>query len=192
MSRLDDVIRQTERIQKVDKDYRAWIFNDDGNIRDDVICLDTLSFLKQIKEAEMEINVSDEWIDKFKKGAYNFYSYNYGAACSHDISIWYKENCPIGVVCVHLYGDARGGFSDFFAVKLDDPCWDNTNAFVGLASFYNEKPQFIELDDRYTADLYFFSETYNVYDSERCEDVGEFFGIEKADVLKEIKAREIA
>ena len=186
MSRLDEVIKQTEMVQKAKN--HAWIFDDDGNILDNVITLDTLQFLREIKEAGLEINVSDEWIKKFKKDAYNFYSYNYGAACSHDISIWYKEDCPVGLVCVHLRGDAASGwFSDYFAIKAPETRYGGDNAYITLAELYNENPQYVDLNDRYSASLDFFRETYNVYDFQNGDSVGDYFGIEKADVLAEIE-----
>ena len=184
MSRLDEVIRETEEVQK--RKNGAWIFDDNGNIKDEVIALDTLQFLKEIKEAGLEINVSDEWVKNFKKDAHNFYSYNYGAACSHDISIWYKENCPVGLVCIHLSGDAASGwFSDFFAVKSSDTY--SSTIFEALNNLYWDNPQTIDLGDRYSITMGFFTETYDVWDYIDQREVGSYFGIEKADVLEEIE-----
>lgn len=185
MTRLEKVIEQVKAIRKVDKKHRAWIYNDEGKIGNNVICGDVLPVLEMLKE--YEVNVNNEWIERFRQGAYNYYGYNYGTCIDSNLSIWYKNNNPMGLVCVHLYGDARGGFSDFFAIKNED--YDNALEFI-----MNEmEMQYIDLDEdgRYTADINIFSETYDVYDNVEGKTIGSFYCIELEDLMNEIK-KEVA
>ena len=45
-----------------------------------------------------------------------------------------------------------------------------------------------DVNDHMVADLNIFSETYNVYDYEKQEDVGEFYELELKDLLEEINS----
>ena len=77
----------------------------------------------------------------------------------------------------NLFGDIRGNYSDYFAVKFDD------GAFYELESLN----QTIDINDRFCADVNLFSELYNVYDYVNQTDIGEFYEIEKSELLKEIE-----
>lgn len=180
MSRLTDVIEEVKASRLGEN--KAWIYDDNGNISNDVICGDIIPYLEELKD--YEIDATDEFISEFKNDAYNYYSYNYGNCIDKDISIWYKNGNPIAIICVHLYGDARCGFSDDFVVEMDgyyDGCV--LTQLLQLESIY----QTVEIDDRYFADISIFSESYEIYDSEKNESVCTDYTIEKKDVLKEIK-----
>ena len=82
------------------------------------------------------------------------------------------------LIMVHLYGDIRGGYSDYFAVKFD-----SMYEFYELESVTQIK----DVKDGMVADLNALRETYNVYDYEKQEDVGEFYCLELEDLLKEIE-----
>lgn len=105
-------------------------------------------------------------------------SVNYGANISNDLNIHYRKDCGIVLFMVHLYGDIRGGYSDYFAVKFDD---DSDDLF-----YLESVTQIKDINDRYFAEINLFREEYNVYDSEKQEDVGEFYVLEAADLLKDI------
>ena len=47
MSRLDDVIKQVKATR-----HTAWIYDDNGNIKDEVITCDVLKFLEDLREFE--------------------------------------------------------------------------------------------------------------------------------------------
>ena len=179
MSKLTNVIEQVKNSRIGDN--VAWIYDGNGHISNDVICGDIIPYLEELKD--YEIDVPDEFISEFKKDADNYYSYNYGANIDKDISIWYKKNSPIAVICVHLYGDARCGFSDDFVVKMDN-YYDNCvlTQLLQLDSVY----QTISITDKYSADVNIFSEEYSVYDYEGNKDLGYFYEIEKEDLLKKI------
>lgn len=176
MSRLDNVIEQVKAVRRIDKNHRAWIFDDNGNIKDNVICGDVLPLLEELKE--YEINVSDEWIEKFREESDGDNTYNWGANICNDLNMNYNKKSGIFLFMVHLYGDIRGGYSDYFAVKFD--------RFDDL--YYLESiTQMKDINDRYVADINLFRECYDVYDTETQDSVGEFFTLEVEDLLKELE-----
>ena len=179
MSRLTNVIDSVKN-SRFGKNA-AWIYDGNGNISVDVICGDIIPYLEEL--LDYEINVTDEFISDFKKDAKNYYSYNYGNCIDKDISIWYKENNPIAVICVHLYGDARWGFSECFVVKMDD-YYDNCvlTQLLQLDSVY----QIVDINDKYSADINIFSEEYDVYDYEKSETIGTYWYTEKKELFEEI------
>lgn len=175
MSRLDKVIEQVKESRKGNN--RAWIFNEDGDIKDNVIVGEVLDILKELKD--YEINVSDEYIKNFEPDDGNN-TYNYGGNISNDLNYEFKKikDGVIIRIMVHLYGDIRGGYSDYFFVKMDSE-YD----FLTLESVY----QYKDITDTLTADIHCFLETYSVYDNEKQEEIGEFCYLEKEDLLKELK-----
>lgn len=178
MTRLESVIAQVKESRKgVNK---PWIFNDDGKIADNVMCCEVLDVLEELKK--YEINVSDEWIENFRNNpkVKGDNTYNFGGNISNDLNMDYMENDDeeeIMLIMVHLFGDIRGGYSDYFAVKFD-----NMYEFYELES----TTQIKSVNDRMVADLNIFSEFYNVYDYENEEDVGSFYCLELEDLLEEI------
>ena len=78
---------------------------------------------------------------------------------------------------VHLYGDIRGGYSEFFALKFD-----NSFEFYSLENWIQSK----DINDQYTATIYLYSECYEVYDYENSEDVGEYYECEVSDLLESL------
>lgn len=178
MTRLESVIAQVKESRK--GVYKPWIFNDDGKIADNVMCCEVLDVLEELKK--YEINVSDEWIENFRNNpkVKGDNTYNFGGNISNDLNMNYMENDDeeeIVLIMVHLFGDIRGGYSDYFAVKFD-----NMYEFYELES----ATQIKSVNDRMVADLNIFSEFYNVYDYENEEDVGSFYCLELEDLLEEI------
>lgn len=179
MTRLENVIEQVKNARK--GEYRPWIFDDNGNVKEDVLCCEVLEMLEELKS--YEINVSDEWIDNFLENpeVKGDNTYNVGANISNDLNMNYlktDEGEEIILFMVHLFGDIRGGYSDYFAVKFD-----NEYQLYELESVTQSK----DVNDHMVADLRIFSDTYSVYDYEKNDDVGEFYYIELEDLLEEIK-----
>lgn len=177
MSRLDDVIKQVKSSR-----HGAWIYDSNGNIKDDVLVGDALPLLEALKDVEMD--VTDEWIDEFLEdpNTEGDNTYNWGANISNDLNFnsGKDENGDdVMVIMVHLHGDIRGGYSDYFVVKcsFEDMYYQFDDAI------YQSK----SINDRYSADINLFSEGYNVYDYETGEDLGEFYELEAEDALKEIE-----
>lgn len=179
MTRLENVIEQV-KASRTGKNH-AWIFNDEGKISDKVVCGEVLDLLEELKE--YEINVSDKWIENFlnNPNVKGDNTYNVNANISNHININYiinTDGTEIMVIMVHLFGDIRTHYTEYFVVKFDD---DYT--FYELESL----TQYIEINDRFTADVSLLSETYNVYDKVNGYDIGEFYEIEKEELLKEIE-----
>lgn len=178
MTRLENVIEQVKEARK--GEHRPWIFNEEGKIADNVMCCEVLDVLEELKE--YEIDVSDEWIENFKNNpkVKGNNTYNWNGNISNDLNMDYMENEDgeeIMLIMVHLYGDIRGGYSDYFAVKFD-----SEYEFYELESATQMK----DVNDHMVADVSIFSETYNVYDYEKQEDVGSFYDFELEDLLEEI------
>ena len=177
-TRLDIVIEEVKNSRKGEN--RAWIFDENGKIKDDVMTCEVLDILEELKD--YEINVTDEWIENFRDNeeVKGDNTYNWGANISNDLNMNYLENSD-GVtmlIMVHLFGDIRGGYSDYFAVKFDSMC-----EFFELES----ATQIKDVNENMGADLNAFSETYSVYDYEKQEDVGEYYCLELEDLLEEIE-----
>lgn len=178
-TRLENVIEQVKDARKGNN--RPWIFDDNGNIKDNVMCGEVLDLLEELKE--YELNVSDEWINQFLENPNlkRDNTYNWGANISNDLNMDYLGDFDdeiIMVIMVHLYGDIRAGYSDYFAIKFD-----SMYELYELESMTQMK----DVSDTMVADINLFSELYNVYDYEKQEDVGEFYHIELEDLLEEIK-----
>lgn len=175
MSRLKRVIEEVKRARIGNS--RPWIFDDNGKIKDEVICGEVLELLDEFQD--YEINVSDKYIKNFLERndikAYN--TYNANAAISNDLDyrILETDDYCIVVMQVHLYGDIRGGYSEFFALKFD-----NSFEFYSLENWIQSK----DINDQYTATIYLYSECYEVYDYENSEDVGEYYECEVSDLLE--------
>ena len=178
MTRLENVIEQVRDARKGVN--RPWIFNDDGKIADNVMCCEVLDVLEELKEYEIE--VSDEWIENFKNNpnVKGDNTYNWNGNISNDLNMDYlvtEDDEEIILIMVHLFGDIRGGYSDYFAVKFDS-----------MYEFYEleSATQIKTVNDHMSADLSIFSEMYNVYNYEKQEDVGSFYCLELEDLLEEI------
>lgn len=176
MSRLDRVMEWVKESRKIKN--KAWIYAEDGKIRDDVICGDVMPLLEELKE--YEIGVTDEYIEAFKRNDKTecYYTYNYNTNVDKDIVMWWREGCPIVIMQIHLGGDATLMWNTDFAVKVD-----------GIDCIYNMESttQIKDINGRYGADIELFSEVYSVYDYEKGETVGDgFYQIEVADLLEEI------
>lgn len=177
-TRLEKVIEQVKDARKGQN--RPWIFDENGKIKDDVMCCEVLDILEDLKD--YEIPVTDEWIENFLNNSEvkGDNTYNWGANISNDLNMDYIgefDDEIIMVIMVHLFGDIRGGYSDYFVVKFDS-----------MYDLYDleSATQIKDVNEHMCADLRAFFETYTVYDYEKGEDVGEFYHIELEDLLEEI------
>lgn len=180
-TRLDKVIEQVKAART--GKHKPWIFNDNGRVADNVMCCEVLDILEELKK--YELNVSDEWIENFKNNpkAKGDNTYNWSGNISNDLNMDYMENDngeEIMLIMVHLYGDVRGNYSDYFAVKFD-----SRYDFYELES----TTQIKTVNDHMVADVTIFSDAYSVYDYEKQEDIGEFYCLALDELLEEIKNR---
>lgn len=181
MTRLEKVIEEVKSVRT--GSGRAWIFDENRNIRDDVLVGDVLPLLEELKE--YEINITDEEIEEFinDEETKGDNTYNWGANISNELLIYSQEHDDeiTMVIAVHLRGDIRANYSDYFAVKMR-----GFYEFYELESMLQHK----NITDTLVADINLMDEGYGVYDYEHDNDLGEFYEVEIKDVLSEITARQ--
>ena len=178
MTRLERVIEEVKGARQ--GKYRPWIYNENGQMKDTVICGEILDLLEELKDYEIE--ATDEWIQKFiyDKNTKGYNTYNYGANISNDLQyhIQETENSYTIVIAVHLRGDIRCGYSDYFAVKFEDFYeWNDLES----------KRQHKMITDTLEADIDIMTECYEVYDYSTDDYVGSFYQVEIKDLLEAIK-----
>lgn len=183
MTRLESVIEQVKAARQGEN--KAWIFDDNGRIHDSVLCGEVLDLLEELKDYEKE--VSDEWINKFiyAEDTKGYNTYNWGANISNDLNYHVRETEAefIMAIAVHLRGDIRAGYSDYFVVKFEDFYeWFNLESRI----------QHKLITDTLIADIDITSEGYEVYDYSTDNYVGTFYELEIEDLLKEIKEKQNA
>ena len=187
MSRLKVVIEQIENARKGEN--RPWIYDKYGQVNNDVLTCDVLPLLNNLFEYEIEMSNSE--IQKYLESDY--YSaentYNWNANISNDLD-WkiYKRSgmSNIAIIIVHLYGDIRGGYSDYFVISLGD-----YESFIEFCSYelFDYTVGYKQLNDKYIADFDMFSESIEVFDNDGNE-IGTFYEIETKELLKEIEVVE--
>ena len=181
MTRLEKVIEEVKTAHT--GVYRPWIFDENGNIREDVLVGDVIPLLEELKE--YEIDITDEEIEGFinDEETKGDNTYNWNANISNELLIYsqeYDDEITM-VIAVHLRGDVRANYSDYFAVKMR-----------GFYEFYELESmlQYKHITDTLVADINLMDEGYGVYDYEHDNDLGEFYEVEIKDVLSEITARQ--
>ena len=176
MTRLNAII---EDIEAVNKACGVWIYNADGNIKDDVICGNVLPLLYELKDYEIETTEeSINWIVENADRRWN--TYNWNANIDHDIDVAevYLNGYTYMAIMVHRYGDMRANYIDRFLVRFDNEYdWFEFESRIQCKTI---------CDGRYCVYIDIMTECYNVWDSEKEVTVGEFYEIEVEDLLKEI------
>ena len=176
MTRLDAVIKD---IEAVNKTCSVWMYDADGNIKDDVICGNVLPLLYELKD--YEIKTTEESIDWFVKNAdKRWNTYNWNANIDHDIDVaeMYLNGYTYMAIMVHRYGDIRANYTDRFVVRFD-------NKYDWFE--FNSRMQYKTIcDGRYYVDIDIMTECYNVWDNEKEVSLGEFSELEVEDLLNEI------
>lgn len=178
MTRLDAVIKD---IKEVNKECHAWIYEPNGEIRDDVICGNVLDLLYELKDYEIETTEkSIDWIVELANERWNTYNWNANIDHNIDVAELKINGYTYMAIMVHRYGDVRVNYTDRFLVRFDDEY-----KWFELES----RMQYKTINDRYCVDIDIMSELYNVYDWELGESLGEFYEMEVEDLLDEIEKR---
>lgn len=181
MTRLDEVIKD---IKNVNKERHAWIYDANGNIKDDVICGDVLELLYELKDYEIETFDTEKSINLVVEHAnHRWNTYNWNANIDHHIDVAELEisGYTYMAIMVHRYGDVRANYTDRFLVRFD-----NEYEWIELESRMQYKTI---CDGRYCIDIDIMSECYNVYDWDKFDSIGEFYEIEVKDLLEAIEER---
>jgi len=177
MTRLDAVIKD---IKEVNKECHAWIYEPNGEIRNDVICGNVLDLLYELKDYEIETTEkSIDWI--VVRADHRWNTYNWNANIDHHIDVAELEinGYTYMAIMVHRYGDVRANYTDRFLVRFD-------NAYE--VSYLESCTQYKDIaDGRYTCNINIFNEMYYVWDNDKQTDIGEFYEIEVKDLLNEIE-----
>ena len=178
MSRIDNVIEDLKDCNT------SWIYDDEGRIKDSVICGDVIPFLKELKEYEVELEDAEfeELANRIKEANQANNTYNWGANINHDINYcWNKlDGKHYYLISVHRSGDIRCNYTDEFIVAFD---YSNEIFELESTTQIKDIP-----NTSYVADINIFCEEYNVYDYESGCDMGYFFEMEVDDLLKKIEA----
>ena len=178
MSRLNNVIKD---IENVNKERHAWIYDDNGNIKDNVICGNVLELLYELKDYEIETFDTEKSINYVVEHAdERWNTYNWNANIDHNIDVAELEinGYTYMAIMVHRYGDVRANYTDRFLVRFD-----NEYEWFELESRMQYKTI---CDGKYCVDIDIMSECCNVYDCELGESIGEFCEIEVTDLLDAI------
>lgn len=179
MTRLDKVIKD---IKNVNKERHAWIYDADGNIKDDVICGNVLELLYELKDYEIETFDTEKSINLVVEHAdRRWNTYNWNANIDHHIDVAELEinGYTYMAIMVHRYGDVRANYTDRFLVRFEDEYeWFELESRMQYKTI---------CDGRYCCDIDIMAECYNVWDWELDESLGEFYEIEVEDLLNEIE-----
>ena len=178
MTRLDAVIKDIEAVNKADI---VWIYDADGNIKDNVICGNVLPLLYELRDYEIEATEKFiDWIVGHADKRWN--TYNWNANIDHDIDVAevHLNGDTFMAIMVHRYGDVRGNYTDRFVVRFDNAYdWFEFESRIQCKTI---------CDGRYCADINIMAECYNVWDNEKEVNVGEFYELEVEDLLNEINS----
>ena len=178
MKKLDAVIKDIEAVNKIGY---AWIYDADGNIKDNVICGNVLPLLYELKDYEIE--ATEELIDWIVENANRHWNtYNWNANIDHDIDVAevHLNGDTFMAIMVHRYGDIRANYTDKFLVRFD-------NEYDWFE--FNSRMQYKTIcDGKYYVDIDIMSECYNVWDNEKEVNLGEFCELEVEDLLNEINS----
>lgn len=178
MTRLDAVIKDIEAVNKA---CGVWIYDADGNIKDNVICGNVLPLLYELRDYEIE--TTEESIDWIVENANRHWNtYNWNANIDHDIDVAEVEidGYTYMAIMVHRYGDIRANYTDRFLVRFDN-CyeWSELEPIMQYKTI---------CDGRYFIGINIMSETYTVWDNEEEVSIGEFYEMEVEDLLNEINS----
>lgn len=179
MRKIDSII---EDIKDVNVRGNAWIYDDDGNIKDNIICGNVIDLLEELKPYEVYTYDVDERINYILENSDNRWNtYNWNANIDHHIDVAEMEinGYTYMAIMVHRYGDIRGNYTDRFLVSFD-----NEYDFFALESMNQGK----EVADRYYCNIWLMGEYYDVWDYINNCEVGEFYEIEVDDLLAEIES----
>ena len=176
MSRLDDVIQEVRNSRT---GSRAWIYDADGNLSSDAVVGDVMPLLEELKD--VEIDISDYELEEFLDDPHTEgdNTYNWGANISNHLNLNWGRNDDgeyITAIRVHLGGDVRGNYSDYFVISGD------ISTLYECDSVYQSMP----LNEEYEACIDLFNEGIDVYRRDTGEEIGTFYEDDRKSLIREV------
>lgn len=139
---------------------RAWIYNEDGTLKEDIFLIDILPLLERMAENEEEItDIPDSYFTKCDEIVN---TYNYNANITNDIL--FIRNGNYVSFSIHLCGDARANYSDKAIIKIPD-YYDSFFQYL-LDEYEEEVCIFKRIDNEYDGNISIFSDGIEVYNIE--------------------------
>lgn len=179
MGKINMIIKDLKSLHKGPN--RPWIYDENGKMKDNIICGDIIPLLEELKE--YEVGWPNSRIERFVDENEGNNTYNWSANINHDICYHWKEGSPFIVMMIHRSGDIRGNYTDYFVVE-SDAFFDHPLGWLyELDSSFQHK----DFGGHYVADIDLFREGYSVYDLEKEETIGDYYEPEVEDLLKEIQ-----
>lgn len=180
------VIEQIKSCRKGEN--RPWIFDENGNIKDDVICCDAVDVINIL--ADYEVNkTEDELYTMFdsdtEKGWFNTYNDNANISNDIDYKTYIINDNYYVLAKFHLFGDVRGNYSDYILWKFD-----NEDSFIyTLLDDCNGEFSKVVKDNgvEYWISMIPLCEIYDVYNSTNEIDYSEHYEIEVSELLESLK-----
>lgn len=181
----EQILSVIEEIKAVRKgEGKAWIFNEKGNIRNDVFVIDIIPLLNEMAKREEEIEISSILDFNDYDIADNTYNYNCNISNDIDYRVIKGEYGSWALIKVHLCGDIRANYSDSFIINIGE--------YSSLIDYlWYEYTDYLcdykDIDENHYGDFDIFSEGVRVIDNETGEEVDTIYEYELSEILKEIK-----
>lgn len=175
------------RIKEAMDDLRSgrnsWIFNKDGSVKDNVLVIDALEILNEMRDVEINVD-SDELMTLLAMEDYDDervdgnISNDLQVRVLHEIDI-FTDDTPrrydnVAIVEAHIGGDSRGNYTEPFVIDLGD--YDTLREFLTYEDFTIDKRETVEFQLRlggmpvgnkeigYYAEYSIFDDSVTVYD----------------------------
>lgn len=120
--------RYTEVYETIRNACGAWIFDDEGNLKDNICCVNTLDIIDSLNwiSDENEIAYLDSIVDDCEYLAWEN-TYNWNANVTHDIDVRFIEHNDEVIACAkfHISGDVRANYTDYLYFNCGGAGWAN-------------------------------------------------------------------
>ena len=185
------ILSVIEEIKAVRKGKnRAWIFDEEGNIRNDVFVIDIIPLLNEMAKREEEVEMPSIY-EGLVEHFFNDYdiadiTYNYNCNISNDIDyrVTKGEYSNWALIKVHLCGDIRANYSDSFIINIGE--YSSLIDYL-WCEYTDYLCDYKDIDEDHYGDFDMFSEGVRVVNNETGEEVDTIYEYELSEILKEIK-----
>lgn len=120
--------RFTEVYETINGAKGGWIFDDDGNLKDNIALVNTLDIIDNLNWIvdEDEIAYLDSIVDDCEYLDWHN-TYNWNASVTYDIDIKFIEHNDEVIACAkfHICGDIRANYTDYLYFNCGGTGWNN-------------------------------------------------------------------